>query len=74
MGTKELQALVEVLQGQLAQGREGHIIGAWAIHYDRERGAFSFDKCENDGYCEERPSVIALDGSVLDKGGPLFGD
>ena len=73
MGTKELQALVEVLQDQLSHGLDGHILGTWTIHFDKERGAFAFDKCENDGYCEERPSVIALDRTVLDPGGPLFG-
>jgi len=73
MGTKELQALVEVLQDQIARGLEGNVLGTWTIHYDKERGAFAFDKCENDGYCEERPSVIALDGAVLVPGGPLFG-
>ncbi len=73
MGTKELQALIEVLQSQLAQGLDGHVLGTWAIHYDRERAAFTFDKCENEGYCEERPSVIGLDRTVLDPGGPLFG-
>jgi hypothetical protein len=72
MGSKELQALVEVLQDQLARGLEGNVLGTWNIHYDKERGAFQFDKCENDGYCEERPSVIALDRTVLDPGGPLF--
>ena len=41
------------------------------IRYDKERGAFSFDKCESEIYCNERPSLIALDGSVLDPGGPL---
>ena len=73
MGTKELQALVEVLQDQIARGLDGNVLGTWAIHYDKVRGAFAFDKCENDGYCEERPSVIALDRTVLDPGGPLFG-
>jgi len=73
MGTKELQALVEVLQDQIARGLDGHILGTWTIHFDKERGAFAFDKCENEGYCEERPSVIALDRTVLDPGGPLFG-
>ncbi|MBK9344841.1 MAG: hypothetical protein IPN07_17865 [Dehalococcoidia bacterium] len=47
--------------------------GTWSIHFDKQRAAFTFDKCENAGYCEERPAVIALDGSVLDPGGPLFG-
>jgi len=71
VGSKELRALVEVLERELAQGREGHIVGTWTIRYEKERGAFAFDKCENDGYCEERPSVIALDGAVLDPGGPI---
>ena len=73
MGTKELEALVEVLQDQLAQGLEGHILGTWTIRYDKDRAAFTFDKCENEGYCEERPSVVALDRTVVDPGGPLFG-
>ena len=37
------------------------------------KGAFTFDKCEAEGYCEERPSVIAMDGAIIDAGGPLFG-
>lgn len=73
MGSQELQALIDVLQDQLSKGLEGHVLGTWSIHYDRERAAFQFDKCENEGYCEERPSLIALDGAVLDPGGPLFG-
>ncbi len=73
MGSKELQALIEVLQEQVAKGTAGHVIGTWTIRYDRERSAFTFDKCENEGYCEERPSVIALDRAVLDPGGPLLG-
>ena len=72
MGTEQLEALVEVIQHQLAQGTDGHVLGTWTIHYDRERNAFSFDKCEYDGYCEERPSVIAVDGTVIDRGGPIF--
>jgi hypothetical protein len=71
VGSKELQALVTVLEQELAREREGHILGTWTIRYDGERGAFTFDKCENDGYCEERPSVLALDGAVLDPGGPI---
>ena len=58
---------------QLGRGLEGNVLGTWTIHFDKERQAFQFDKCENDGYCEERPSVIALDRTVLDPGGPLFG-
>lgn len=73
MGSGELQALVAVLQQQLAQGREGVATGTWSIRYDKERRAFEFDKCEFAGYCEERPAVIALDGTVLDPGGPLLG-
>jgi hypothetical protein len=73
MGRKELEALIAVLQRQLALGRDNVIIGTWEIHYDREKGAFLFDKCEMGGYCEERPSVISVAGEVLDKGGPIGG-
>ena len=72
MGSKELQALIEVLQGQLAQGRDNVVVGSWTIQYDKGRAAFTFNKCEDGVYCEERPSVVGLDGTVLDKGGPLF--
>ena len=71
MGAKELEALIEVLRGQTELGREGHVLGTWVIRYNKERGAFSFDKCESEIYCNERPSLIAIDGSVLDPGGPL---
>ena len=74
MGHKELEALIAVLQQQLAQGRDGVVIGSWQIGFSRDRDAFFFDKCEIGGYCEERPSVVALDGKVLDRGGPLLGD
>jgi hypothetical protein len=73
LGREELAALIEILTKQQELGREGVAIGTWKIDFDKKRGAFVFDKCENDGYCEERPAVIALDGSVIDKGGPLFG-
>ena len=73
MGTKELEALIEVLRRETERGREGHVLGTWTIRYDKERAAFTFDKCENEVYCEERPSVIGLDRSVIDPGGPLFG-
>lgn len=73
MGTKELEALVAVLQQQLAEGRAGHVLGTWTIHYDKARTAFTFDKCEDGVYCEERPSVISLDQRVLDAGGPIGG-
>jgi hypothetical protein len=74
MGREQLQALVSVLQQQLALGRDGVVGGTWEIRFDKERAAFLFDKCEFAGYCEERPSVIALDGTVLDAGGPLIRD
>ena len=73
MGSKELQALVAVLEAELARGTDGHVLGTWTIRYDKERAAFTFDKCENEGYCEERPAVIATDLTVIDPGGPLFG-
>lgn len=72
MGRKEIEALIRVLQQQLA-ARESVVTGAWSITYAKDHGAFMFDKCELGGYCEERPSVISLDGKVLDRGGPLLG-
>ena len=74
LGTKELQALLDVLQEQLAQGRDGHVLGTWVIRYDKKRTAFVFDKCENEIYCEERPAVIGLDRTLIDAGGPLLGN
>ena len=71
METKELQALLAILQAQVTQGPAGHIVGTWTIRYEKDRGAFTFDKCENEGYCEERPVVIAVDGTMVDEGGPL---
>ena len=38
----------------------------------RPGGAFVFNTCEFDGYCEERPAVISVSGDVIDPGGPLF--
>lgn len=73
MGREELAALIAILQAQLERGGENLALGAWHIHFDKKRSAFLFDKCEAEGYCEERPSVIATDGSVIDPGGPLFG-
>ena len=72
MGREQLQALARILEQQVALGREGVVTGTWEIRWKKERNAFEFDKCEFGGYCEERPSVIALDGSVLDPGGPLL--
>ena len=74
MGRKELEALIAVLQQQLAKGTDGMIVGTWNILFSRDHNAFLFEKCEIGGYCEERPTVIAMDGKVLDKGGPLLGD
>ena len=74
MGRKELEALIAVLQEQLAKGTDGMIVGTWNILFSRDHNAFLFEKCEIGGYCEERPTVIAMDGKVLDKGGPLLGD
>ena len=73
MGTKELEALIDVLQTQLTEGQGGHAIGTWTIRYDKARSAFTFDKCEDGIYCEERPAVIGMDQAVIDAGGPLLG-
>jgi hypothetical protein len=72
MGREQLQALARVIEQQLALGRESVVGGSWEIRWDKQRNAFEFDKCEFGGYCEERPSVIAIDGSVLDPGGPVL--
>ncbi len=74
MGRKEIEALVNVLQAQLNRGHDCLVTGTWTIRYDRARGAFEFDKCEAGGYCDERPVVIALNGDVLDAGGPISAD
>lgn len=73
MGRKELEALVQVLQEQLKKGSDNLIVGTWTIIFSRDHNAFLFEKCELGGYCEERPSVIGMDGKILDKGGPLLG-
>jgi hypothetical protein len=73
LGKEEIAALIEMLQRENELGTDSHVLGAWSISFDKNKGAFMFDKCEADGYCEERPSVIALDGAILDAGGPLFG-
>lgn len=73
MGREEIAALIAILERAREEGPGSPVIGSWKIQFDKKRGAFVFDKCENEGYCEERPAVIALDGSVLDPGGPLFG-
>ncbi len=73
MGRREIAALIEILTEQQGRGGDSLALGAWTIKFDKKRNAFTLDKCENEGYCEERPAVIALDGTVLDPGGPLFG-
>jgi hypothetical protein len=73
MGREQIAALIAVLQAQLEDGTDSIIQGTWKIDFDKARNAFVFDKCENEGYCEERPSVVALDGTIVDRGGPLFG-
>ncbi len=73
MGKEEIAALIGLLQRENELGTDSHVLGSWSISFDKKKGAFMFDKCEADGYCEERPSVIALDGAILDPGGPLFG-
>jgi hypothetical protein len=73
VGRKELEALITVLQDQLARGQDGVVIGSWQIIYSRDHAAFLFEKCELGAYCEERPSVVSVEGKVLDRGGPLLG-
>jgi hypothetical protein len=73
MGREELAALIAVLEQQLARGPDNLALGTWHIHFDAKQRSFRFDKCESEGYCEERPAVLAADGTVLDPGGPLFG-
>ncbi len=72
MGKEQLQALLQALQQQLELGPDGVIVGSWSIRYDKDMNSFLFEKCEFGDYCEERPSIIALDGTVTDAGGPLL--
>lgn len=72
MGSKDIAALIDILTRENEMGTDSHVLGSWTISFDKAKGAFVFDKCENDGYCEERPSVIGVGGEVLDPGGPLF--
>jgi hypothetical protein len=72
MGKEEITALIKILEKENSQGIDSLVLGTWNISYNKTLKAFSFDKCENSGYCEERPSVINKSGEVLDKGGPLF--
>ena len=72
MGKEQLEALARIIGEQLALGPGNAVTGSWNIRYERERNAFLFEKCEDGFYCEERPSVVAVDGTVLDKGGPIL--
>ena len=72
MGKEQLEALARIIGEQLALGPGNAVVGSWTIHYDRSRKAFTFDKCEDGFYCEERPSVIDMTGKVLDPGGPIL--
>jgi len=72
MGHKQLAELIAVLQQQLAAGSNNAVLGTWSITYDKERDAFLFDKCEFGSYCQERPTVIACNGTVIDRGGPIL--
>ena len=71
MGRDEIAALIAILTAEREKGPSSPAIGTWKIQFDKKRGAFIFDKGENDGYCEERPAVIGLDGRILDPGVPL---
>ena len=73
MGREEIAALIAILTAENQAGSDSPVRGTWSIHFDKKKGAFTFDKCENEGYCEERPAVVAIDGSIIDPGGPLFG-
>ena len=72
MGKEEIEALIRILEAENTRGLSSLVLGTWSIKYDKTVKAFSFDKCENDGYCEERPSVISKSGEIIDKGGPRF--
>jgi hypothetical protein len=72
MGKEQLAALARIIEGQLAEGWNNAVVGTWTIRYDGERRVLTFDKCEDGVYCEERPTVIDLDGNVVDRGGPII--
>ena len=46
MGRDQLEALVRILQDQLAEGPQGVIVGSWSIRWDKDIEGFYFDKCE----------------------------
>ena len=72
MGREELAALARIIEEQMQDGTNSPLMGTWTIHFDKERRALYFEKCEFGDYCEERPTVVGLDGTVIDKGGPLL--
>ncbi|MDA0301472.1 MAG: hypothetical protein O2822_03005 [Chloroflexi bacterium] len=74
MGLKELEALKAIIENEIAKGRDNHVQGTWHIHYEKrgDQNVFSFNKCESEVYCEERPTVFGVDGELVDAGGPLF--
>lgn len=72
MGKEALEALAKIIGEQLALGPGNAVTGTWTIRYDGARKVLYFEKCEDGFYCEERPAVIDLQGTVLDPGGPLL--
>jgi hypothetical protein len=72
MGREQLAALARIIEEQMKEGTNSPLMGTWTIHYDKDKAAFYFEKCEFGDYCEERPTVVGLDGTVIDKGGPLL--
>ena len=72
MGREELAALARIIEEQLKEGTSSPLMGTWSIRFDKETRALYFEKCEFGDYCEERPAVVALDGTVIDRGGPLL--
>jgi hypothetical protein len=72
MGREELAALARIIEDQLKEGTNSPLMGTWSIRFDKEARALYFEKCEFGDYCEERPAVVALDGTVIDRGGPLL--
>ena len=72
MGREQLTALARIIEDQLAEGIDNAVVGTWTIRYDGARNVLYFEKCEDGFYCEERPTVIGLDGNVLDRGGPIL--
>jgi hypothetical protein len=71
MGREELAALARIIDEQLREGTESALVGTWSIRFDGEQRRLYFEKCEFGDYCEERPTVIDLEGTVIDRGGPL---